>query len=96
MELFHTTTIQVSTPGAYNQYGEATYTDYSIVGRLIKIDKLTTDVSGNTVLANAKLFTVSDLPLDSIIGEYQILTKKPCRDKAGIIQFYKYMLKVRR
>lgn len=93
-------TISVRTPGTTNEYNQKdSYTTTDIEGRLIQTEEEIIVTAGNSlskgekVIAKAKLFTSSDLPLDTKVGNYKIISKKDCENKDSTVEFYKYYLK---
>ena len=94
-------TISIKIPSTADKYNQYTYTDSTILGRLIQSEEevlmynnnLQDRKMGNKVLAKAKLFTTSDLEINTKIGDYSVISKKACKDKNNVINFYKYYLK---
>lgn len=85
--------ITISTPSTPNKYNDITYTTDTIRGRLIETEEKVQLANGETVIANAKLFTNEVLALRTKIDTYLIISKKACKDKNNVICFYKYFLR---
>lgn len=88
--------IVVSIAGQKDKYNQCTYTDTTIQGRLIKTEEEITvkqdKLSGEKVIAKAKLFTTTRLSIDSKVGGYEIISEKICKNKNSTTMFYKYHL----
>jgi hypothetical protein len=87
------TSITISVPGSPNNNNDITYTSSTILGRLVETEERVQLSNGEIVIANAKLFTSSELILRTKIGDHLIISGKTCKDKSGVVQFYKYYLK---
>jgi hypothetical protein len=85
--------ITVEVPGAKDKYNQCAYTTTIITGRLIQTIEETILKNGEKVTANAKLYSVTELDLDTKVGSYKIIKKKECKNKNNTLQFYKYHLK---
>jgi hypothetical protein len=88
--------------GNMDKYNQCTYTQTSISGRLIQTEEEITTYNnnlqdrnmGDKVIAKAKFFTTSnEITINSKVGQYKVISKKPCTNKNSVIEFYKYYLK---
>lgn len=86
------TSISVQLASTANKYGQFTYTTISINGRLVLKEYEVVGKDGEKLLCKAKLFTTSDLTLDSKIQDFKVIVKKECKDKNNTIVFYAYGL----
>lgn len=85
-----------------DKYNQCTYTETTILGRLVQIEEEITTYNnnlqdrnmGDKVISRGKLYSTSSiLTIDSKVGAYRVMSKKACKDKNNAIQFYKYLLK---
>ena len=87
------TTIIVQIPSDADRYNQHTFTQNTIQGRLIETDEEVVDSNGEIIRAKGKLFTMTELDYNTKIGDFKIISIKPCYNKYIVLQFYKYMLK---
>ncbi len=93
--------ITIQSPSTADKYNQYTYTTSTILGRLVQTEEERTIYNnnlqdrnmGDILFARAKLFTSSDLSINTKVGDYIIISKKECKDKNNVIKFYKYYLK---
>jgi hypothetical protein len=85
-----TITVQISSEA--NKYNQCTYTNSTVLGRLVQTEEEVTIKNGTKVVAKAKLYTTTELHIDDKVGDYKIIGVKECKDKSSVIQFYKYYL----
>lgn len=87
-------TINVSIASAKDKYNQSTYSNSTIQGRLVmstNTDKA--DVKhGVDTNVKAKLFTSTELNLDDKVEGYMITGMKECKNRYGVVEFYKYIL----
>jgi len=76
-----------------DKYNQHTYTVSTIQGRLSQTEEEITVKNGEKVIAKAILHSTTELSLDDKVGDYKIISIKPCKDKHSVIQFYKYYLR---
>jgi hypothetical protein len=88
-----TITIQIASDSS--KYNQCTYTNSTIVGRLVQStskEAIMWDKYGEKITSDGKLFTLANLKIGDKAGGYKIVYKKECKDKNNVLQFYKYYL----
>lgn len=75
-----------------NEYGEYTYTPTVIKARLVLVEHETYNTAGELKVCRAKLFTETELTLNTLIGIYKVVSAKAVNDKENTIVFYRYSL----
>jgi len=87
--------ITVLNASVANKYNQSTYTSSTIQGRLVIRYSEVILKDGEIIKSKAKLYTLSDISLDSKITEdykFKIYSKKACKNKEGNLMFYSYEL----